>query len=235
MDLRERLKSWSHRAGAAIGKVVDFNPATDRLLPLDFTAENSALTADIVNDTAVFADWTDRQLRNNGCRYGIGGYNEHRTIYTRSTHFDTDEEPRRLHLGTDIWGPAGTPVYNFFDAEVHSFSNNDNFGDYGATIILKYKLEGFILYALYGHLSLASISGLQEGQFVEKGKAFATFGISAENGNWPPHLHFQLMFSMQGLKGDYPGVCQYSKRVLWLNNCPDPDSILQHTFKSILL
>ncbi|MFD0940514.1 peptidoglycan DD-metalloendopeptidase family protein [Pedobacter boryungensis] len=217
-----------------IGKVVDFNLSTDKLLSFDFTSSNIELTPEILADTTLFSLWVDEKLAKNNAKYGIGGYNEHRTIYSRSTHFDTVEEPRRLHLGIDIWAPAETPIYNFYDAKVHSFHFNDNFGDYGATIILQYQLDDLILYALYGHLSLASLTGLQEGEFIPKGKQFASFGIPAENGYWPPHLHFQLMFDMEGFKGDYPGVCQFSKRNVYLSNCPDPALILQHTFTSAL-
>jgi hypothetical protein len=32
---------------------------------------------------------------------------------------------------------------------------------------------------------------------------------------------------MQDWKGDYPGVCRFSERKQWLDNCPDPDLILQ--------
>lgn len=233
MEKLESLKSGLQNHQDAIGKVVDFNPAADRLYPFDFSSANEELTDEILADTAAFSSWATQKLIVSDSRYGIGGYNEHRTIYTRSAHFDAGEEPRRLHLGTDIWGAAGTPIYNFHDAEVHSFQNNDRFGDYGGTIILKYNLSGLTLYALYGHLSLASLEGLAVGQFIPRGQHFADFGVSEENGNWPPHLHFQLMFDMQGLYGDYPGVCQYTKREQYLGNCPDPELILDYTFKSI--
>jgi len=213
-----------------IGKVVDFDPAHDSVYPFDFTAANKELTSHILEDTDLFTSWVENKLRSNACRYGIGGYNEHRAIYARSAHFDTAEEPRRLHLGVDIWGPAGTPIYNFHDAVVHSYQFNNNFGDYGGTIILKYVLGDVVIHALYGHLSVASLSGLQEGMFIPAGNQFATFGAKEENGYWPPHLHFQLIFNMQTLKGDYPGVCQYAKRDVYLNNCPDPALILKHTF-----
>jgi len=209
-----------------IGKVVDFNVATDKLLPLDFTAANVQLNNEILADTDRFSEWVNEKLAKANARYGIGGYNEHRTIYGRSSHFDTIEEPRRLHLGIDIWGPAETPIYNFHDAIVHSFKFNDNFGDYGATIILQYQIDGLIFHALFGHLSLASLDGLAKGQFIPLGKQFASFGVKEENGYWPPHLHFQLIFDMQGMEGDYPGVCQFSKRAHYLSNCPDPALII---------
>ena len=213
-----------------IGRVVDFDPSVDRLYTMDLTRANKELTDDILDNTPSFSNWVEDKLNEADSRYGIGGYGEHRTIYTRSAHFDTEDEPRRLHLGVDIWGPAGTVVYNFFDAEVHSFQNNDHFGDYGATILLKYNIDGLTFYGLYGHLSLVSLSGLAVGQLIPQGKQFASFGIPEENGNWPPHLHFQLMFDMRGKQGDYPGVCQYSKREIYLSNCPDPGLILAYTF-----
>ena len=226
----EDLKAWLNSHADSIGNVVDFNAATDRLYPFDFTAQNGELTEDILKNTLVFSEWVTSKLEGSGCRYGIGGYNEHRTIYTRSSHFDTDEEPRRLHLGVDIWAKAGTPVYNFYDAEVSSFHFNDHFGDYGATIILKYNLDGLVLHVLYGHLSLSSLKGLYEGKLISGGKRFAAFGIPEENGHWPPHLHMQLILDMGGQKGDYPGVCQFSKKEVYLQNCPDPELILRYTF-----
>ncbi|WP_158798695.1 peptidoglycan DD-metalloendopeptidase family protein [Pedobacter sp. L105] len=226
----EKLKVWLLKNKDQISRVVDFNPAADLLLPFDFTADNKELTAEVLNDTAVFSSWIAHKLEEAHCRYGVGGYNEHRTIYNRSAHFNTEEEPRRLHLGVDIWAEAGTPVYNFYEAEVHSFQNNNQFGDYGGTIILKYNLDGLTVYALYGHLSVASIAGLTEGQVIPTGQMFAFLGISEENGNWPPHLHFQLIFDLEDKKGDYPGVCQFSKREVYLNNCPDPGLILESTF-----
>jgi hypothetical protein len=56
---------------------------------------------------------------------------------------------------------------------------------------------------------------------------FAAFGIPYENGHWPPHLHFQVIVDMKGMKGDYPGVCAWPERESYLENSPDPDIILQ--------
>ncbi|HEY0058043.1 MAG TPA: peptidoglycan DD-metalloendopeptidase family protein, partial [Flavisolibacter sp.] len=130
------------------------------------------------------------------------------------------------HLGVDIWGPAGVPVYAPLPGTVHSFAFNDAFGDYGATLILEHELEGIIFYTLYGHLSLHSIEDKQEGETVEKGQWIAAFGEPAENGQWPPHLHFQIIQDLGAYRGDYPGVCAVSEKEVYLANCPDPDLVL---------
>lgn len=136
-------------------------------------------------------------------------------------------EPRRLHLGTDIWGLSGTPVHAPMGGMIHSFAFNDNFGDYGATMILLHQLDGFPFYTLYGHLSYRDIENISEGQYVNRGQKIAHFGLPHENGHWPPHLHFQIIYEMGLYDGDYPGVCRYSERERYLSNCPDPDVILQ--------
>lgn len=146
---------------------------------------------------------------------------------SQSTGFSGEAEPRRLHLGIDIWGSAGTKVMSPLDGIVHSFAFNNNDSDYGATLILTHNLEGIGFHTLYGHLSLNSIKNLYEGKNIGKGEVIAEFGMRFENGNWPSHLHFQLIQDMSDWKGDYPGVCRYSEKQQWLDNCPDPDLILQ--------
>jgi murein DD-endopeptidase MepM/ murein hydrolase activator NlpD len=112
------------------------------------------------------------------------------------------------------------------DGIVHSFAFNNARGDYGATIILSHRLNDISFHTLYGHLSLNSIKNLSEGQTIKRGDVFTEFGIPFENGQWPPHLHFQVILDMEGKEGDYPGVCKYSEREKYLNNCPDPNFIL---------
>jgi murein DD-endopeptidase MepM/ murein hydrolase activator NlpD len=195
---------------------------------MDFTENNTLLTTDVFDDTQQFSEYIAEQLNNVNALYGIGGYNENRSIYSRSKHFDAvlNAEPRRIHLGIDIWGKAGTPVFAPLGGMVHSFAYNDHFGDYGATIVLLHQLDGMPFYTLYGHLSLKDIATLQEGEYISMGQPFAHFGDVQENGNWPPHLHFQVIEDMELKKGDYPGVCTLRERNKYLSNCADPDFIL---------
>ena len=178
--------------------VVPFNAGEDKLLKMDFTLANKDLTSTLLNDTNKFAAYMEHLLQKANAKYGIGGYNENRTVYTRSKNFDgEDGEPRRLHLGIDIWGPAGTPVFAPLGGMIHSFAFNDSYGDYGATIILLHQLEGTAFYTLYGHVSVADISVITEGNYISLGQEFAHFGEPKENGNWPPHLHLQVIANME--------------------------------------
>jgi len=227
MDKYTLLQNYIRSNPERIGKVIDFDPSTDRLYPFDFTASNTELTAEDFEDTTLFSKWVTQKLHETRSRYGIGGYMEHRTIYARSEHFNTEDEPRRLHLGIDIWADAGTPVYCPIEGHIHSFHDNNNHGDYGPTIILKHQLGDLELYSLYGHLSRKDLEGLKTGQKFEKDQQIGAFGNQDENGHWPPHLHFQLMFDMEGWAGDYPGVAKFSEKEMWMANIPDPNLILR--------
>jgi murein DD-endopeptidase MepM/ murein hydrolase activator NlpD len=209
---------------------VPFDPGKDKLLPMDFTEKNLGLTKEIINDTNLFSNYINEALAAAGARYGFGGYNENRVLYSRSPVFDAkknDEEPRRLHLGIDIWGKPYTAVMAPLDGIVHSFAFNNAFGDYGATIILTHRLENISFHTLYGHLSLNSLKNLREGKNIRAGDVIAEFGIPFENGQWPPHLHFQIIKDMKDYQGDYPGVCKLSGSKIYLENSPDPNLILQ--------
>ncbi|HEY9001987.1 MAG TPA: peptidoglycan DD-metalloendopeptidase family protein [Mucilaginibacter sp.] len=231
MDKHVLLSNYIQAHPDRIGKVVNYSPETDRFFQFDFTSSNAELSPEDVLDTEKFSAWVNFKLAKSNCRYGIGGYMEHRTLYARSELFNTEEEPRRLHLGVDIWADAGTPVYTPIDGIVHSFRDNDHFGDYGPTIILQHDLDGLTLYTLYGHLNRESLVGLTVGKAIAKNEQIAVFGNQEVNGHWPPHLHFQLMFDMEGKQGDYPGVGYYSEKENYLRNIPNPNLILKFQTK----
>lgn len=205
--------------------VVAFNNKKDKLLKMNFTASNNEITEEITGNTDAFSAYVNNKLKH--YTYGIGGYDELRTVYSRSPVFDDKQEPRRLHLGIDIWGTEGTPVFAPLGGVVHSFAFNNNYGDYGATIILQHQLDGFSFNTLYGHLSLNDLAAIREGSYISRGFEFAHFGEPKENGHWPPHLHFQIVEAMHEKRGDYPGVCRLSERDKYLANSPDPDVILK--------
>lgn len=210
--------------------IVEFDPKNEKLISLNLSKSNTLLSSSTYNDISLFSNYINIQLQNSTAKFGIGGYLELRELYKRSDLFSSSQctnEPRNLHLGTDIWGKADTPIFAFTDSTVHSFANNNQMGDYGATIILQHQIESFNFYTLYGHLSLKDIQFLKIGQPIEKGEHFAHFGEPEENGYWPPHLHFQIILHIEDNFGDYPGVCAVSEKEKYAINCPDPDLILQ--------
>jgi len=195
---------------------------------LDFTAENTDLLTRDLSETRDFSDYVFKELLSENTYNGIGGYGEDRVIYRHRKHFTTDSaKPRSIHLGVDIWTEAGTPIFAPLDAVVHSFAFNDHYGDYGPTIILAHELGGIAFFSLYGHLSLSSLEGLHEGKTIKAGERFAFIGPYPENGDWPPHVHFQLIRDMGEHKGDFPGVCNTSDQDYYLNLCPDPQLMLR--------
>ncbi|QDK81657.1 peptidoglycan DD-metalloendopeptidase family protein [Spirosoma sp. KCTC 42546] len=222
--------------------LLPFDYKKDPYLILDFSASNPDLETLDLTDTALFSAYVYGKLRAAGARVGMGGYNEHRVIYRRSKHFNTSDEtspyngPREIHLGIDFWAEAGTPVFALLAGRVHSFQDNAHFGDYGPTIILEHtgnaagKSFGQTAfqprYSLYGHLTRQSLDGLQEGMEFNAGQKIGEIGPYPENGDWPPHLHFQLMTDMLGLKGDFPGVCSLADREKFLRICPNPNDLL---------
>jgi murein DD-endopeptidase MepM/ murein hydrolase activator NlpD len=137
-----------------------------------------------------------------------GGYLEKRATYAGSDHFGRQEEVRDLHLGIDFWAAAGTEVYAPVAGTIHSFQDNEGHSNYGPTIILRHEAEGMTFHTLYGHLSRKSLEGLEAGKILKKGERVGWLGEGGENGEWPPHLHFQIVFDMEEWSGDYPGVCR---------------------------
>jgi murein DD-endopeptidase MepM/ murein hydrolase activator NlpD len=212
-------------------RIVPFDPKNDKLLAMDLRADKSRLTPEIFNDTNQFFAFITKELEANNARYGIGGYLENREVYNRSPLFDHgssingNDQKRTIHLGIDIWGAAGTPVFAPLGGSIHSFAFNRQFGDYGATIILQHQIDGFTFHTLYGHLSVADLT-IGQNQYISIGENFGRFGAPEENGNWPPHLHFQLIIDMELKDGDYPGVCAPSRLDYYRKNCPDPDLVL---------
>ena len=209
----------------ATATLFDFDITADNSLVLDLSAQNKALES--VHSSATLAAYIEQLLEEKGKSYAIGGYAEKRVVYQRFTHFNASaESERNIHLGLDIWAPALTAIYTPADAVVHSFAYNDNAGDYGATIILENQEAAQTYYTLHGHLSLRSIENLSLGQTFSAGEHFAELGAEAENGGWPPHLHFQLIKNMGAYQGDYPGVVKESEQGFYLRNCPNPNVYL---------
>lgn len=159
-----------------------------------------------------------------------GGYLEPRAVYTTAKYDkigNSGSESRTIHLGVDFWLQAGTPVHALLNGEVVTAVNDQGDKEYGGLIILKHAVADFEFFSLYGHLSIASIEHYNVGAQINKGDCIGYLGNYPENGNWPPHLHFQIMLSLLEYKDDFPGVAYYNQIDVWRAICPNPNLLFK--------
>ena len=209
-------------------KVIAPEIAYQDYVALDLSAETTDKINLPLTDAQAFEAFVENHLKKNNAKVAFGGYLEHRNLYQRSTVFkDVNIEERNIHIGLDLWIKAGTAVVAALEGIIHSFQNNTALGDYGPTIILEHQIDGETFYTLYGHLNLESLDGKTVGQKVSKGAIIARLGAAPTNGDYAPHLHFQIIKDLQGKKGDYPGVCSKKEMEFYKTNGPDPNLLLK--------
>ncbi len=203
--------------------VLDPSISTRTYISIDLSDSNTALKQIDITNPMFCQQYIDYVLAKNNAHVAYGGYLEKRSLYANSSAFKVPGQPeRKIHLGLDFWTNAGTAVLAPVDGVVHSYANNISRGDYGPTIILMHRMSGKVLYTLYGHLALASIVNVHPGDHFKKGEVIGTLGTPEVNGNYAPHLHFQLIRDLGGWTGDYPGVCSIKEIGEYKENCPNP-------------
>ncbi|MBO3099439.1 aminotransferase class III-fold pyridoxal phosphate-dependent enzyme [Gelidibacter pelagius] len=182
------------------------------------------------NDLDLFQFKIDRLQKNHPNYIIAGGYLEPRALYTSDAYDkigNSGKESRTIHLGVDFWLPSGTPVNALFDGEVVIAVNDAGDKEYGGLVILKHQADDFEFYTLYGHLSVESATKNRVGDTIKKDEKIGALGASQENGNWVPHLHFQIMLSLLDYKNDFPGVAYYNQIDVWNSICPNPNVLFK--------
>lgn len=161
--------------------------------------------------------------------YGLGSYLEKRSVYASPQFADVaSPEWRTMHLGIDVFAPAGTPVYAPLAGKVLHLTYNADPLDYGHTLILEHDAGGVPFYTLYGHLGNSLPTLLTKGDAVAPGQLIAHLGDWHENGGWAAHIHFQVMTDMLDQNcGNFFGVGHESLLDVWSEICLDPNLILR--------
>ena len=159
-----------------------------------------------------------------------GGYLEPRPLYTSSAYDkigNYGKESRTVHLGIDYWLPANTPVHAFLEGEVVIATNDVGDKEYGGLVVLKHKSNDLVFYTLYGHLSVASATAHKIGDKLKANEHIGVLGHYPENGNWAPHLHFQVLLSLLDYADDFPGVTYNAQKEVWKSICPNPNLLFK--------
>lgn len=198
---------------------------------IDLSIHNTLVrTINEFNNLLYFEEKLEEIQVKNTTKIIAGGYLEKRALYTSDNYkrnTKTGIEKRDTHLGVDFWLPAKTPVNTILDGEIVCITDDNFEKGYGGLLILKHRTENNVFYTLYGHLSLASIAHHKIGNFLLKGTEIGVLGNASENGNWVPHLHFQIMLTLLDFKNDFPGVAYESEIDYWKSICPNPNLLFK--------
>ncbi|MFM9988758.1 peptidoglycan DD-metalloendopeptidase family protein [Flavobacterium sp.] len=209
-------------------KVIALDIDYSQYIALDLSTTNAELERYSLETAADYEVFIQNYLNNNNAKIAYGGYIETRNLYKRSFVFNSQNtDERNIHIGLDLWINEQAAIYSTLDGKIHSFQNNTALGDYGPTIIIEHEIENIKFHTLYGHLSEASLIGKSVGDLVKKGEQIATLGLPPTNGDYAPHLHFQIIIDMENKTGDYPGVCNIKNLEYYSMNCPDPNLLLK--------
>jgi len=190
---------------------------------------NSIFTKNYLHKPVILSRKINTYLKNNDSEIGIGLYKEKRNVYLGSHYISqlNRKNRRDVHFGIDIFAKAGTNIRAPLDGKVFILKNNAFKYDYGPTVILEHKINNSEkFFTIYGHLSKHCLKILNVGKKIKKSQIIGQIGNYPINGNWPPHLHFQIALDMMGEKENFPGVSEDILSDLWSKISPDPNLIL---------
>lgn len=197
---------------------------------LDLSVGSPNLTGRDTDDTSDFTERLFARMREQGITLGIGRFLEPRAFYLTDAFAGREGDPRErrtIHLGIDLFHEPGALVRAPLAGRVKSVRDNDARLDYGPTVILEHDGPAGPFWTLYGHLQRTSVGNLDPGDPVEAGQTIARVGPYPENGDWPPHLHFQIMTDLLSFEGEFPGVALPRERSVWASFSPDPNLVLR--------
>ncbi|MDZ7839962.1 MAG: aminotransferase class III-fold pyridoxal phosphate-dependent enzyme [Gammaproteobacteria bacterium] len=193
------------------------------------TLARDAPGTEYADDPVAYGNWLERCMQDSGARYAIGLYGERREVYTTGQFESAASDQRRsVHLGMDLFVPAGTTLHAPLAGTVVSVRDNDLPLDYGPTVILEHRCgdDGPPFWTLYGHLGRRSLTMTSAGDRIAAGQAIGEIGDHDVNGGWTPHLHFQLITDLLGETGNFNGAGEPANMDVWQAISPDPNLVL---------
>lgn len=217
-----RIVSWLNQSRQRLQPIFENHLHTrPRLL---ISLADGAPGSDLANDADQYTQWLNAELKKHAAEFAIGLYGEDRSCY-KGDQFTVkgSSQSRSTHLGIDIFIEAGTVIHAPLAGKVYSLRSIDAAYDYGTLLVLEHQTDqGQAFYTLYGHLATRTAALFNEGDEVAAGNIIGFIGDQKENGLWSPHLHFQLITTMLGLRDNFDGATELDRMDIWSQICPDP-------------
>ena len=202
----ERVHAWLGANAAQFNPVID--PALLAGAPtLDLSAGSPDLRDGAWETTTALRAALHAQLPNGA---GLGRYAEARLQHGTP---NTPDEPATLHLGADVFAPAGTPVRAPLAGTLVRAEDSE-------VLLHHAPADGVSFFTRYAGLELAE----ELEKDVVAGQPLGTVAAPGASAAPPPHLHLQL--GVELIAGTLPGLGQASLRDAWLALCPDPSPLL---------
>lgn len=225
--------SWLDKNGPGLRPVLDQAPARQvkALVPFGDPTDPIAVASAQRRPKDATRLWQERIAASKSTEgdvtLGIGPWGEDRPVYTADAFKSalTSGLRRSLHLGLDLFMPAGSAVRTPLDARVVDIYRSDLPLDYGHAVLLEHQPQpGLIFFSLWGHLSAKTADSRQIGEMLSAGDIVGWMGDDHENGGWQPHVHLQLMTYRPCRAADVIGAGETKYRAIWAELFPDPAS-----------
>lgn len=221
-----RIREWLSTNRQNLAPLMTPHPARQAKHVLNLGSLDEPLAAASAAQDIAGADSAYSELvQRHGFDLGLGPWGERRVIYT-APFFESvlaAGKRRNVHLGLDIFAPAGTEMFTPLAATVIAATIKPEPQDYGGLILLQHEPEpGLRFWTLWGHLDHASVRERRVGERLNAGSFVARLGDYAENGGWVPHVHLQLITVPYEDVGVIPGVGEEAFTEVWEDLYPRP-------------
>jgi len=221
-----RIRDWLTTNRQNLTALMNPHPARQAKFVLNLGSPHEPLAAASAAQDHAGADHAYAELaKEHGFTLGLGPWGERRIIYT-APFFESvlvKGTRRNVHLGLDIFAPAGTEMFTPLAAKVVAATINPEPQDYGGLLLLEHEPEPDLrFWTLWGHLEHASVRERRIGERLEAGARVARLGDQAENGGWVPHVHLQLSTAAYDDVGIIPGVGEEAFVDVWEDLFPRP-------------
>ena len=143
-----------------------------------------------LNDPQTCASMLDEFHQRLGLRWSYGGWLEDRRDLWAGSYLE--KEQNFVHLGIDFNVPAGSLVEVDHLVKVIRIDTErpPQIGGWGTRVTVE-LVEQRGIYLIYAHLEARPLC--THGEILKPGTRFGAVGHAPENGNWYPHLHFQVI------------------------------------------